>query len=366
MTHHFTPNILLVEDDPDTAELIRETLNDHFGVDNLTHAPTVADALNQDLITFDLVLSDMNLPDGHGLELLDRLLTRRKDLPVIMVTSESDLELATRCIRKGAYDYVVKAGDYLFTIPLIVEKNLAVWQIKVQNLHLHHELEQTLEELRIKNQQLEEAVTKLEAQASTDPLTQLANRRHIQTALERSFSEASRYNTDLAGVMIDLDGFKQLNDTLGHQEGDHLLQIMARVLQANCRRCDIAGRYGGDEFVLLMPHTDPVIAQQVAHRIKMQFVEAARSSFPDFDGINLSIGIACTSLSRPASADQLVALADAALYRAKQAGKARIIVHDWPQAPRPGGEKAAARPPFRGVTNDRKSPSSSSPPPRRC
>lgn len=331
MTEHFTPNILLIEDDVDTAELVRETLSDHFGMDNLEHATTVADALDQDLVKFDLVLSDMNLPDGYGLELIDKLLAKRKDVPIIMVTSESDLELATRCIRKGAYDYVVKAGDYLFTIPLIVEKNLAVWQIKVTNLHLQHELEQTLEELRIKNQQLEEAVTKLETQASTDPLTKLANRRHIQASLERSFSEAQRYSTDLAGVMIDLDGFKKLNDTLGHQEGDRLLQLMSRVLQANCRRCDVAGRYGGDEFVLLMPHTDPAIARQVAGRIKKQFVEAARRTFPDFQGIDLSVGIACTSLSRPASADQLVALADSALYRAKQAGKARIIVHDGPE-----------------------------------
>lgn len=331
MTKTLTPDILLVEDDVDTAELMRETLFDHFGQDHLVHALTVAEALAQDLTRFDMVLTDMNLPDGHGLDLLDQLLCKRRDLPVIMVTSESDLQLATRAIRKGAYDYVVKVGDFLFTIPLIVEKNLAVWQIKVQNLHLQNELEQTLEELRIKNQQLVEAVAKLEQQASTDPLTHLANRRHIQTTLEHSFAEAQRYATDLAGVMIDLDGFKQLNDTLGHQEGDRLLQMMARVLQANCRRCDVAGRYGGDEFVLLMPHTEPAIARQVAHRIRQQFVDAARRAFPDFEGCDLSIGIACTSLSRPASADQLVALADAALYRAKQAGKAQIVIEAWPE-----------------------------------
>lgn len=327
MNQSVAPNILLIEDDPDTAQLVRETLADHFGVDNLTHADCAEAALQHDLSAFDLVLSDINLPDGSGLDLLERLLAMRKDLPVIMVTSESALDNATLAIRKGAYDYVVKAGDYLFTIPLIVEKNLAVWQIKVQNLHLQNELEQTLEELRIKNQQLEDAVNMLEQQASTDPLTGLANRRHIQAMLERSFSEATRYGTDLACLMMDLDSFKPFNDTLGHQMGDKLLQTMARVLQANCRRCDVAGRYGGDEFVLLLPHTSPTVAQQVGRRIKHQFVTAAKSMFPEGMSCNVSIGIACVTVSRPASADQLVALADAALYRAKQTGKARIFLY---------------------------------------
>jgi two-component system cell cycle response regulator len=329
MTSNQAPHILMVEDDVDTAELIRETLADHFGVDNVKHVDHVCDALRQDLSRFDLVLSDVNLPDGSGLELVPRLLAKRKDLPIIMVTSESALENATLAIRRGAYDYIVKAGDYLFTIPLIVEKNLAVWQIKSQNLRLQHELEQTLEELRIKNNQLEESLQKLEQQASTDPLTGLANRRHIQATLERSFSEAVRYQTDLACLMIDLDGFKQFNDTLGHQCGDQLLQMMAKVLGANCRRCDVAGRYGGDEFVVLMPHTLPQVAQQVARRIKHQFVTAIRATWPGHN-CDLSIGIACLSLSKPMNADQLVALADAALYRAKQSGKARVFIHQPP------------------------------------
>ncbi len=331
------PQILLVEDNVDTAELVREILADHFKVDNIIHAPTIADAMKLDLSTIDLVLSDLNLPDGNGLELIDKLLAARKDLPIIMVTSESALENATAAIRKGAYDYVVKAGDYLFTIPLIVEKNLAVWQTKIQNLRLQEELEQAMQELQIKNDQLQESMTMLELQASTDPLTNLANRRHVQTALDRSYAEASRYNTDLACLMMDLDGFKQFNDSLGHQQGDKLLQMMARVLSANCRRCDVAGRYGGDEFVVLMPHTDLSVAQQVARRIRQQFISAVQTTWPEHKGCTTSIGIACVSLSAPASADQLVAMADAALYKAKQSGKSRIFVHER-------GEKAGEIP----------------------
>lgn len=319
------PRLLLVEDDADTASLIRETLSDHFGVDPLVHASTVAEALAKDVDAFDLVLSDLKLPDGSGLELLDRLLAARSDLPVVIVTAESDLEAATTAIGRGAYDFIVKAGGYLMTIPLMVEKNLAVWQIKSRNHELKQKLEQTLEELRVKNRQLEQ-------QALTDPLTGLANRRHIEAMLEQNFAEARRYHADLACLMIDLDGFKQFNDTVGHQRGDQLLQTVAEVLQETCRRSDVAGRYGGDEFVVLLPQTGPATAELAARRIKQRFATKAHRRFSAARAAagcqcDLSIGIACVSSSRPVNADQLVALADDALYRAKAAGKSRIHVH---------------------------------------
>jgi diguanylate cyclase (GGDEF)-like protein len=325
------PHILLIEDDPDTAELIREVLADHFQEDHTKGVPRCAQALEQDLTHFDIVLSDINLPDGSGLELIPQLLSRRDDLPIVMITSEAGLDIAMQAIRHGAYDYVVKIGDYLDTIPLIVEKNLEVWRTKRDNLRLEAELKQTLEELRVKNQQLEEAVTKLEMLASTDPLTNLANRRTIELALERTFAEATRYGTDLSCLMIDLDGFKQLNDSLGHQAGDRLLQLTAKVLEANCRRSDVAGRYGGDEFVVLLPRTGPDTAQQVAGRIQQEFRSAVRASVPQDHPCGMSMGLACVSFSQPTCADQLVALADAALYRAKQSGKSRLFTHEPPQ-----------------------------------
>ena len=349
MTRSTAPRILLVEDDVDAAELVRETLTDHFKSDCVTHVDHIADALAVDLDSFDLVLSDINLPDGSGLELLDQLLRRRPDIPIIMVTSESALDCATDAIRKGAYDYVVKAGEYLFTIPLIVEKNLAVYQIKQRNDQLQQELGRTLEQLQQKNNQLQEVISQLERQAATDPLTGLANRRHIQTILERSFSQATRYHTDLAVLMIDMDGFKQFNDTRGHQAGDQLLQAMAYVLVQSIRRSDVAGRYGGDEFVVIQPHADPILAQQFADRIRQQFLAHIRELFGRQTPCDLSIGIACLSISKPTSADQLVALADSALYRAKQAGKARAVLHN----PVELSDKPAGLPPKLQTSNSK-------------
>jgi len=328
-----TPRLLIVEDDPDASELLRETLVDHFQADCVQAVDCVADALAADLDGCDLVLADLNLPDGSGLELITAMHQRRADLPIVMVTSESGLDVAMEAIRRGAYDYVVKVGDYLFTVPLVVEKNLEVWRTKQDNARLESELKQMLEQLQEKNQQLEKAVAQLEAQAATDPLTGLANRREIKHQLDRAFAETERYGTDLACVMIDLDRFKQLNDSLGHQKGDELLKAAARVLSANCRRSDVAGRYGGDEFVLLLPQTDPQTAVQVAGRIQKEFKLAAGAILPDGRETSMSLGLACVSLHTPPGADHLVALADAALYQAKQAGKGRIKLHSAANRP---------------------------------
>ena len=330
MTDSAALQLLLVEDDPETVTQIRRTLGEHFGAVHLLQHRTVSDAEQVDLTHVDLVLSDMNLPDGTGLELISRLLAKRADLPIVMVTSQGILDHAIEAIRRGAYDYVVKAGDYLFAIPLIVEKNLALWRTKQDNLHLAQQLTRTLDQVRIKNHQLQEMVHELETMAATDPLTGLANRRAFSEALRRSFAECHRYGHDLACIMIDLDGFKQLNDTMGHQRGDELLQCAARVLEAYCRESDIAARFGGDEFVLLLPETDldtaRGVAERIAERYRTQIAKLCTGAAGE-PRLTMSMGLTTLHLSRPLNPEQLIAHADRALYRAKQAGKTCLMVY---------------------------------------
>ena len=231
-----SPRLLLVEDDPDTARLITETLEGCFGVGCVNVCGCFEEAMKVSAWKIDMVLSDMDLPDGNGLDLLEYFILCRSDLPVVFVTAEGILEEAVKAIRRGAYDYIVKTGDYLFTIPLIVEKNLAIWRTKEENQRLHERLQCTLEEIRIKNNQLEEAVQQLEAVAATDPLTGLQNRRSFDQSLSRAIAVAERRGHDIACVMIDVDHFKLINDSLGHQAGDRLLNKIARVLESHCRR----------------------------------------------------------------------------------------------------------------------------------
>jgi two-component system, cell cycle response regulator len=317
--------ILVVEDDADQRDLIREMLVDHFGRDTVTTAECGHEVLAWDLSTFDVILTDFNLPDVNGMDFLKAVLAKC-DKPVIVVTGENVRQTAAEAIRAGAYDYIVKAGEYLFTIPLIVEKNFEAWKIKQENKRLHEQQQQAAREISLKNQQLKESLQKLRQMAATDPLTGLYNRRHFGEVLERSFAEACRYTQDLACIMLDLDGYKKLNDTMGHQFGDKILQVTAKVITWNLRVMDIAARYGGDEFVILLPHASADLATTVGERIHAQFLLQMKSLVPPHLPLTISMGIASVQHNKPLNSDGLVALADEALYDAKHKGKNQMIV----------------------------------------
>jgi two-component system cell cycle response regulator len=317
--------ILIIEDDDDQRELMRETLEDHFGHGTVVGAESGKGALAHDLASFDLILSDYNLPDRTGMELLDAIRSRCAT-PVIMVTGENVGQIAVEAIRRGATDYIVKFGDYLFTIPLVVEKNLTVAKVKRENESLRSELERALLEVRDKNAQLEASLKRVEEVAATDPLTGLYNRRHFGKVSEQLWSEAQRYDHDLSCVMIDLDGYKQLNDRYGHQVGDQVLVVAGKVITANLRRMDVAARYGGDEFILLLPHASAEEAAGVAARIHEQYGSAVATLLRRSDRPTMSIGVGSKRCDDPTCADQLVAAADAALYRAKAAGRNRVVI----------------------------------------
>jgi diguanylate cyclase (GGDEF)-like protein len=320
-------SLLIIEDDCDQRDLIRETLEDHFGRNTVTIAGTMAEALAYDVGSFDMILSDYNLPDSNGMELLEEI-RRRCATPVIMVTGENVGHIATEAINKGATDYVVKTGDYLFTIPLVVQKNLTVAKVMRENDRLRRQLELALADVRDKNAQLEDSLKRVEEMAATDPLTGLYNRRHFARVIDQLYAEALRYNKDLSCVMIDMDGFKQINDTMGHQVGDALLVLAGKVIGANMRRMDVAARYGGDEFVLLLPHACADEAAGAAQRIREEFRAASETIVRRPQGVTMSIGIGSLATNRPSGSEQLIAIADAALYGAKQQGRDRIRAAD--------------------------------------
>jgi diguanylate cyclase (GGDEF)-like protein len=303
--------LLIIEDDIDQLELIREQVEERFGQGTVTGVTTRKAALAEDVGAFDLILTDYNLPDGSGMELLVDV-QARCSTPVIMVTGENVGHIAAEAIRRGATDYVVKVGDYLFTIPLVIEKNLTVAKIVKEKQELQKQLEE-------KNKQLEQM-------AATDPLTALYNRRHFARVLEQLFAEAQRYDNDLACVMIDLDGYKQLNDAFGHQVGDQLLTMAGKVISANMRKMDVAARYGGDEFVLLLPHAGTEDANNAASRIREEFCHVSAPVLRRDKGVTMSAGISALKQNHATRAEQLVAQADAALYAAKAAGRNRITL----------------------------------------
>lgn len=315
--------LLMIEDDIDQSQLLTEVIEDHFGPGTVTAVYSGVDAMKHDLASFDMILTDVNLPDCSGMSLVGEI-QKRCSTPVIMVTGENSGEMAAQAIRRGAADYVVKFGDFMFTIPIVIEKNLTVAKLRIENDELKKSLLRGLDEAHAANLQLHDTMKKVEEMAATDALTGLYNRRHFNRVLEQMFSESQRYGHDLSIVMIDLDGYKRLNDTFGHQVGDQLLTMTGKVINATLRKMDVAARYGGDEFVLLLPHAGAAEAESVVERIRVDFKYSSDQMLKRPLGVSMSIGIAASSIVKAASAEQMLSAADEALYRAKTSGKDRV------------------------------------------
>jgi len=168
---------------------------------------------------------------------------------------------------------------------------------------------------------------RLEERSTTDPLTRLANRRHFDAELALELRRATRYGTPLSLLLVDVDHLKRINDERGHEAGDAALQAVARALLASLRATDLAGRWGGDEFVVLAPGIDAAGASALADRIRGVLRGTARVS------PTVSIGIADTAGAPSVTAGALAAAADAALYEAKHAGRDRASIRSTAVSP---------------------------------
>jgi len=179
------------------------------------------------------------------------------------------------------------------------------------------------EEVRLRKQ----AQARLEEISRLDPLTKLNNRRYFFELAELEYARSQRYHHALSAIMIDLDYFKQINDTFGHAVGDQVLTEIARRIALSARKVDIPGRYGGEEFIVLLPETSLkdalTVAKRIWHDLTHRPTITSKLSIP----VNASIGLACLDPGSELSLDELIDRADQALYQAKQLGRNRIEVY---------------------------------------
>ena len=313
--------ILIVEDDADQRLILREVLRQHFPAGVISEAASRAEAGQFDPNRFDLVLCDYNLPDGTAHDVMNDF-HARGEVTFVVVTGENCGDIAASMIRAGASDYIVKLHDYTTAIPLAVEKNL-----ELARLRREHKV--MLETVETKNRQLERLTSELAEAAATDPLTGLYNRRQLERIQTEMFDRAFRYDEQLACVMLDMDGFKKLNDTQGHAAGDSVLVAMGAALRSLLRRADVAARYGGDEFVLLLPHTDEQAAIMAVDRLREELTcrlpRVMINGMSMVAPVTLSAGIASITTANATSGAQLIQAADKALYAAKTGGRNRSV-----------------------------------------
>jgi diguanylate cyclase (GGDEF)-like protein len=189
------------------------------------------------------------------------------------------------------------------------------------------ELQFTKESLKAANTELQVALLRHQELAHTDALTGINNRRHLFELGEREFNIAVRYQHSLSVIMFDIDHFKKVNDTFGHAVGDQMLQLVTQVARAELRSADVIGRYGGEEFVIILPLTNARQAYPLAERIR-QRVEAVRVPTVKGDAtVTLSIGIVETFDGMQAeSIEKMINAADEVMYAAKQAGRNRTEI----------------------------------------
>jgi diguanylate cyclase (GGDEF)-like protein len=191
----------------------------------------------------------------------------------------------------------------------------------VARLRLHLKIKLLQDELRDKNEQLSQLST-------TDPLTGLRNRRYVDEILNIEVLRARRYNTPLTVLMADLDHFKHVNDEHGHQAGDAVLRGVADVLRSSLRVTDVGGRYGGEEFIVLMAQNDVEGARRFAERWRTA-IENTPFPIPGGGSVEVTLSIGVAGATGPdGEAVDLVAAADAALYAAKQCGRNRVCISE--------------------------------------
>ncbi len=188
-------------------------------------------------------------------------------------------------------------------------------------------LEAVIQEKELLAAELQEANARLEKLASHDPLTGLVNRRVMQSELDHHLALATRQDTQLSVALVDLDHFKKVNDTYGHDAGDAVLKLVANALKESLRACDIVARFGGEEFVLVLPNTNAEQAELVLNRTREL---VASTPIPISDGpdisVTASIGATCTKGTKGEASSVLLKMADTCLYRAKDSGRNRVVM----------------------------------------
>ncbi|MEW5980343.1 MAG: diguanylate cyclase [Acidobacteriota bacterium] len=300
------PRILLIDDDPDLLKMLEMGLGPDYEVVTTSHPRQGLEVFAQG--DFDLVITDVVMPELSGFEVMRKVKEASELTEVILLTGKEPhrIKMAVNALQDGAHDYLMKPVR-LRDLKATVRKALEKQRLRMEDKRALHEL------IRM---------------AHTDYLTGLSNRNHFCSQLKLEFERSKRHGRSLGCVVFDVDKYKRVNDEYGHGCGDWVLQRLAAVIKRNCRITDLKCRYGGDEFILILPETGQSGTVALAEKLRC-LIEDQVFDFLDRPlRITISLGAAVYADANLRSPEELVHRADTALLAAKREGGNRIRFFD--------------------------------------
>ena len=301
--------ILLAEDDPGSRRLVNVHLSAAgYEVIEAEDGQLAWELFQRD--TFHIVITDWMMPKMDGPTLIHNIRSNghKSYTYIIMLTAIDDKPKVVMGLEAGADEYLTKPFDSRELIARVASGE-RILKLEEQLTQARHEME-TL--------------------AMHDGLTGMFNRRAIEEYIEAELDLARRKGRPLSVILLDIDHFKAVNDQYGHSIGDHTLQQLAGILPRNLRQYDRIGRWGGDEFIVILPDTKISEAFMIADRMRITTAETKLSlENGEYYTVQISLGVACASGSYP-SLKKLVDAADLAMYQAKQAGRNHVCSFDGP------------------------------------
>jgi diguanylate cyclase (GGDEF)-like protein len=317
--------ILIVDDTPANLDLLMSMLKDRFRVRASTSGRRALATARTYAV--DLVLLDVDMPEMNGYEVCSELKAdpATREVPVIFVSALDAALDKVAAFAVGGADYITKPFQ-VAEVMARIEYQLRLARLTKDLARKNEQLGRIAAELEDTNRQLAVANVQLRALSYLDGLTGVANRRRFDEALDEACAAANEFSSPLSLVLIDLDHFKRLNDSQGHQEGDEALRSVAAVLAERTEsRGGLAARFGGEEFAWLLPGMTLEEAKAEAETLRTKIRDARiRHISADCGVVTASLGVAASIGTTPITPPAIVAAADAALYRAKSGGRDRV------------------------------------------
>ena len=297
--------LLIVDDTETNVDILVELLSDLYEIVVALDGERALKILDEQAV--DLILLDIMMPEMDGYEVCKRVKQNEKthDIPIIFITAKTDEASIEKAYDVGGMDYITK--------PFKPKELFA--RIKTQ-LHIRALIEE-----------LERSKCELKRLSETDPMTNLYNRRYFNDASKTIMELAKRDKTPLTVVMLDIDKFKKVNDTYGHDVGDDILISISNILLEMTRKSDLDCRFGGEEFILLLPETSLEGSMVIAEKIRKKVAAFSLTLKDDREvSVTVSLGVSQIDMQHDLSIAPAIKRADIALYKAKESGRNKVCV----------------------------------------